>query len=88
MIVHRSALEKSHNILSIASLAGTLFFVATLAAFAQEPAASKKPRALPTDSNEWKGDFEAYINKKYKTQLGNRPITVYLVPTTRDLMLQ
>ena len=33
-------------------------------------------------------DFEGYINQKYKKQLGNRPITVYLVPTTRDLMLQ
>ena len=33
-------------------------------------------------------DFERYINQKYKKQLGNRPITVYLVPTTRDLMLQ
>ena len=33
-------------------------------------------------------DFEGYINKKYKKQLGSRPITVYLIPTTRDLMLQ
>ena len=33
-------------------------------------------------------DFERYINQKYKKQLGNRPITVYLVPTTRDLLLQ
>jgi membrane-bound lytic murein transglycosylase MltF len=33
-------------------------------------------------------DFERYINQKYKKQLGNRPITVYLIPTTRDLMLQ
>ncbi len=33
-------------------------------------------------------DFERYINKKYKKQLGNRPITIYLVPTTRDLLLQ
>ena len=33
-------------------------------------------------------DFERYINQKYKKQLANRPITVYLVPTTRDVMLQ
>ena len=33
-------------------------------------------------------DFEAYINKKYRQRLGNRPITVYLIPTTRDVMLQ
>lgn len=33
-------------------------------------------------------DFERYINQKYKNQLGNRPSTVYLVPTTRDLLLQ
>jgi membrane-bound lytic murein transglycosylase MltF len=30
-------------------------------------------------------DFERYINQKYKT--GNRPITVYLTPTTRDKLL-
>jgi membrane-bound lytic murein transglycosylase MltF len=30
-------------------------------------------------------DFERYINGKYKT--GKRPVTVYLVPTTRDLLL-
>jgi membrane-bound lytic murein transglycosylase MltF len=30
-------------------------------------------------------DFERYINQKYKT--GNRPITVYLIPTTRDKLL-
>ncbi len=33
-------------------------------------------------------DFERYINQKYKKQLSNRPITIYLVPTTRDLLLQ
>jgi membrane-bound lytic murein transglycosylase MltF len=31
-------------------------------------------------------DFEAYINRKYKP--GRRPITVYLVPTTRDQLLR
>ena len=31
-------------------------------------------------------EFEAYLNKKYKT--GNRPVTVYLMPTTRDRLLQ
>ena len=30
-------------------------------------------------------DFESYINRKYKT--GKRPITVYLIPTTRDRLL-
>lgn len=29
-------------------------------------------------------DFENYINQKYRKQLGNRPITVYIAPTTRD----
>ena len=33
-------------------------------------------------------DFEQYLNKKYKAQLGKRPITVYLVPTTRDELLE
>jgi hypothetical protein len=29
-------------------------------------------------------DFEQYINKKYAKELGKRPITVYMIPTTRD----
>src|SRR5262249_56254705 len=33
-------------------------------------------------------DFEAYINKKYRQRLGNRPITGYLIPTPRHAMLQ
>ena len=32
--------------------------------------------------------FEQYLNKKYKAQLGKRPITLYLVPTTRDELLE
>ena len=32
-------------------------------------------------------DFEQYLNKKYAAQLGKRPITIYLVPTTRDELL-
>src|SRR4029453_9633551 len=31
-------------------------------------------------------EFEQYLNQKYKS--GKRPITVYLVPTTRDKLLQ
>ena len=31
--------------------------------------------------------FEQYLNKKYAAQLGKRPITLYLVPTTRDELL-
>jgi membrane-bound lytic murein transglycosylase MltF len=30
-------------------------------------------------------DFEQYVNKKFKT--GNRPLTVYIAPTTRDRLL-
>ncbi|HEY7037491.1 MAG TPA: transporter substrate-binding domain-containing protein [Methylomirabilota bacterium] len=30
-------------------------------------------------------DFEQYVNRKFKT--GNRPLTVYIVPTTRDRLL-
>jgi membrane-bound lytic murein transglycosylase MltF len=30
-------------------------------------------------------DFEQYVNRKHKT--GNRPVTVYIVPTTRDKLL-
>jgi membrane-bound lytic murein transglycosylase MltF len=32
--------------------------------------------------------FEQYLNKKYAKQLGKRPITLYLVPTTRDELLE
>jgi membrane-bound lytic murein transglycosylase MltF len=108
------------------SLASALFFFGSFASLAQESGAkTAKPRALPTDTKEWKGDFdgmvtrrhirmvvpysrtlyfndhgrergivadnardfENYINKKYRKQLGNRPITVYLIPATRDLLL-
>ena len=84
------------------------------------------PRALPTETKPWKGDFdgmverrkirvlvpysptlyyndkgrergviadhvrdfEQYINKKFAKELGKRPITVYMIPTTRDALLQ
>lgn len=29
-------------------------------------------------------DFERYINRKYQKELGKRPITVFIVPTTRE----
>ena len=32
-------------------------------------------------------DFERYINKKYAKQLGKRPLTVFLIVTTRDKAL-
>ena len=32
-------------------------------------------------------EFERYLNKRYKKELGSRPITVYLIPTTRDKLL-
>jgi membrane-bound lytic murein transglycosylase MltF len=32
-------------------------------------------------------EFERFINQKYAKQLGKRPITVYMVPTTRDELL-
>jgi membrane-bound lytic murein transglycosylase MltF len=32
-------------------------------------------------------DFERWINKKYAKQLGKRPLTVYIIPTTRDKLL-
>lgn len=31
--------------------------------------------------------FERYINQRYQKQLGKRPITVFIVPTTRDKLL-
>ena len=31
--------------------------------------------------------FETWLNKKYAKQLGNRPMTVLIVPTTRDRLL-
>jgi membrane-bound lytic murein transglycosylase MltF len=32
-------------------------------------------------------DFDRYINKSYADRLGNRPITVVMIPTTRDRLL-
>ncbi|GGI52834.1 transglycosylase SLT domain-containing protein [Oxalicibacterium solurbis] len=32
-------------------------------------------------------DFERYINRKYAKRLGRRPLTVYIIPTTRDKLL-
>jgi membrane-bound lytic murein transglycosylase MltF len=32
-------------------------------------------------------DFERFLNTKYKAQLGKRPITVYLIATTRDELI-
>ena len=32
-------------------------------------------------------DFERWVNEKYKKRLGKRPLTVYLIPTTRDKLL-
>ena len=32
-------------------------------------------------------DFERWINKKYAKELRKRPLTVYLIPTTRDKLL-
>lgn len=31
--------------------------------------------------------FERFLNKKYKKKLGKRPLTVYIIPTTRDKLL-
>nr|WP_116311099.1 transporter substrate-binding domain-containing protein [Cupriavidus taiwanensis] len=32
-------------------------------------------------------DFERYLNKKYADQLGKRPLTIIIIPTTRDRLL-
>src|SRR5262245_13936173 len=32
-------------------------------------------------------ELERYVNQKYAKQLGKRPLTVYIVPTTRDKLL-
>ena len=32
-------------------------------------------------------DFERYVNKKYADRLGGRPLTIVLIPTTRDRLL-
>ena len=33
-------------------------------------------------------DFERYVNQKYAKQLGKRPLTVYLIPTTRRELIE
>ena len=109
------------------AVVGALAIFAAAAALAQQPAkAPATPRALPTESKPWKGDFdgmvkrrhirvlvpfsrtlyyndkgrergitadlvrdfEQYINRKYAKELGKRPITVFMIPTTRDELLQ
>src|SRR5262245_45264427 len=32
-------------------------------------------------------DFERYLNTKYAKQLGKRPLTIYVIPTTRDKLI-
>jgi len=32
-------------------------------------------------------DFERYVNQKYAKQLGKRPVTVFIIATTRDKLL-
>ncbi|QGZ58707.1 MltF family protein [Paraburkholderia acidiphila] len=32
-------------------------------------------------------DFERYLNKKYQSSLGKRPLTLVIIPTTRDQLL-
>lgn len=32
-------------------------------------------------------DFERYLNKKYARKLGRRPLTIFIIPDTRDAML-
>jgi membrane-bound lytic murein transglycosylase MltF len=32
-------------------------------------------------------NFERYLNRKYAKQLGKRPITVYIIPVTRDVLI-
>jgi membrane-bound lytic murein transglycosylase MltF len=110
----------------IAALSLTWSCAAWSQAAAPASAPGTKLRALPTETRNWKGDFdgmlerrhirvlvpfsrtlfyndkgrergitaetagafEQYLNKKYASQLGKRPITLYLVPTTRDELLQ
>jgi membrane-bound lytic murein transglycosylase MltF len=106
---------------------GASLLAAAAIAHAQQPAkAAATPRALPTATKAWKGDFdgmverrhirvlvpysrtlyyndkgrergitadlvrdfEQYINKKYAKELAKRPITIYMIPTTRDELLQ
>ncbi|MGF6967635.1 ABC-type amino acid transport substrate-binding protein [Paraburkholderia sp. WC7.3g] len=32
-------------------------------------------------------DFERYVNKKYQATLGKRPLTLVIIPTTRDQLI-
>ncbi|WP_233887818.1 transglycosylase SLT domain-containing protein [Paraburkholderia flagellata] len=32
-------------------------------------------------------DFERYLNKKYRSRLGKRPLTLLIIPTTRDQLI-
>ena len=112
--------------LAIRCATGAALLAAALPAIAAEPAPGKGvPRALPTESRPFKGDFDAmlqrrqirvlvpysrtlyyndrgrergvtadhvrdferFVNHKYEKQLGKRPLTVYMIPVTRDELL-
>jgi ABC-type amino acid transport substrate-binding protein len=32
-------------------------------------------------------EFERYLNRRYAKRLGKRPLTLFLVPTTRDRLI-
>jgi len=44
-----------------------------------------RPHGLTAD---YAQDFERYINRKYAKELGKRPITVVIIPITRDKLLR
>ena len=111
--------------LLLAFLAVALQLACSLTLAGEAPKKAAKPRQLVLDTQSWKGDFNAmlerrmvrvlvpysrtlyyvdkgherglnaelardlerYLNKKYAKQLGRRPLTVYLTPTTRDKLL-
>jgi membrane-bound lytic murein transglycosylase MltF len=127
----RTSEDAAMSILSPRTVTGALLLFVGLATLTQPARASSqlptppKIRARPTETKEWKGDFngmlkrrllrvlvpysrslyfndkghergltadlvrefERYVNTKYKKQLGNRPLTVYIVPTTRDELI-
>ncbi len=115
----------TNRLLHACALGAPLLAAAAIAVAQQPDKAPATPRALPTQTKAWQGDFdgmvkrrhirvlvpysrtlyyndkgrergisadlvrdfEQYINKKYASELGKRPITIYMIPTTRDVLL-
>jgi hypothetical protein len=68
------------------SLASALFFCGSFASLAQESGAkTAKPRAQPTDTKEWKGDFDGMVKRRHIRMVVPYSRTLYFNDHGREL---